>query len=583
MSDQPITRVHYYDGQYLRLQDFTDEQAYHIGMRRRHNIGGHSWGIVRGLELALEDAGNGLGPYVGPGLAVDGYGRELILVKRLKLDLTQFDLNDSEILDVWLTYGRALDSPVAPGYGDCRSPGQDPDEFDRFLENPQPVYEAADLNSDRRHHRDIPDDDVAFGPERTPPDDAEVRWPVFVGRVFRQPKSPTSLAGYTYQVDPTGRPYAGLVGEWVVAPSGVAIVQLGAEPPPYGANPPPSTGAQPPATRRFAVFVRKDPDTLRAGTAKTKPKQSSRLEIGQNGVITQGKEPQAPRLEINDQGNMTLLGHTRLNGDLTIDGGGAAEFRADKPDPAAQPAASTSRGAGTQPPPAPPPWIIYKSVGPDPAPPDGQGTTTAGGGTAPAPPPPTGGTSTPPGNATTTPADAPATTGNGGTASPPPPTPPTVYDLRVVIDDDRLLPGKPTPASQTLPDAPNRFSVGSFSKDAKKFQPVLVVSNQGVTVYGDLVVKGKIRLDEEPVAGTPTPQAQALLTSAFTTGVTSGKAPLAGLDRTPLDGLALMMQTDAGKTAIKQFLDDRQLFQPFVALLLETPVGANAILRSFVP
>ena len=36
MSNQ-IERLRYYDGEYLRSYDFTDEQAYHIEMRRRLN------------------------------------------------------------------------------------------------------------------------------------------------------------------------------------------------------------------------------------------------------------------------------------------------------------------------------------------------------------------------------------------------------------------------------------------------------------------------------------------------------------------------------------------------------------------
>ena len=67
----------------LRPQDFGDEQAYHIAMRRRHIIAHHLWGIVRGLELAVENA-----LFVQPGIAVDGYGRELILsARRPRLEL----------------------------------------------------------------------------------------------------------------------------------------------------------------------------------------------------------------------------------------------------------------------------------------------------------------------------------------------------------------------------------------------------------------------------------------------------------------------------------------------------------------
>jgi hypothetical protein len=52
--DIEITRVNYYDGQYLGPTDFTDEQAYHVAMRRRHHLAHHTWGLVRGLTLAVD-------------------------------------------------------------------------------------------------------------------------------------------------------------------------------------------------------------------------------------------------------------------------------------------------------------------------------------------------------------------------------------------------------------------------------------------------------------------------------------------------------------------------------------------------
>lgn len=157
-----------------------------------------------------------------------------------------------------------------------------------------------------------------------------------------------------------------------------------------------------------------------------------------------------------------------------------------------------------------------------------------------------------------------------------------VHDLRVVIDDDRLLAGQALPSDETLPDAPNRFSVGSFSKNTKQFQPVLVVSNQGVTVYGNLKVTGQITSLQGQVSGPLTPQAQALTTSAFLSGLTNGGAPLEGLDRTPLDALVIMLANPPGRTAIKEFLQRRGLLKPLLSLLMEMPDAINALLRSFV-
>ncbi|MFN8564815.1 MAG: hypothetical protein U0703_25050 [Anaerolineae bacterium] len=69
MPDERIMRVHYYDRQFLRAQDFTDEQAYQIAMRRRHNLSHHIWGIVRGLELEFNQPDGVF--VIKPGIAVD--------------------------------------------------------------------------------------------------------------------------------------------------------------------------------------------------------------------------------------------------------------------------------------------------------------------------------------------------------------------------------------------------------------------------------------------------------------------------------------------------------------------------------
>src|SRR4029450_10724774 len=99
MSAEATARVQYFDRQYLRTQDFVAEQAYHLAMRRRHNIGHHTWGIVTGLELVSDASGL----YVRPGFAIDGYGRELILPDRVAIDGQVF-LDKGAVLDVALVY-----------------------------------------------------------------------------------------------------------------------------------------------------------------------------------------------------------------------------------------------------------------------------------------------------------------------------------------------------------------------------------------------------------------------------------------------------------------------------------------------
>lgn len=72
-----IKRLHYFDHQFLRERDFTDEQAYHLERRRMHNELLHTWGIARGLELSA--VAGGTHATINAGVAIDGQGREIIL------------------------------------------------------------------------------------------------------------------------------------------------------------------------------------------------------------------------------------------------------------------------------------------------------------------------------------------------------------------------------------------------------------------------------------------------------------------------------------------------------------------------
>jgi hypothetical protein len=69
-------RLKYFNGQLLKQEDFTDEQAYHLSMRHRHNTGVHTPGVVAGLKV---DAASATSVVVGTGWAVDQNGREIVL------------------------------------------------------------------------------------------------------------------------------------------------------------------------------------------------------------------------------------------------------------------------------------------------------------------------------------------------------------------------------------------------------------------------------------------------------------------------------------------------------------------------
>jgi hypothetical protein len=79
-----MKRLRYFDQQFLVEADFTDEQKYHVDMRRRLTKALHSVGIAEGLTVRRTGARE---ITVDPGVAIDAQGREIVL-------------NDPEVRDV---------------------------------------------------------------------------------------------------------------------------------------------------------------------------------------------------------------------------------------------------------------------------------------------------------------------------------------------------------------------------------------------------------------------------------------------------------------------------------------------------
>jgi hypothetical protein len=119
-----IDRVHFFERQYLRAYDLEAEQLYHIEMRRRLNIGLHTWGIVAGLDLRESQTVPDIPKefYISRGMAIDAYGRELIVP--VDRPITTADLDRNRITDLGefflsIVYKRELTTPPAPGYRVC--------------------------------------------------------------------------------------------------------------------------------------------------------------------------------------------------------------------------------------------------------------------------------------------------------------------------------------------------------------------------------------------------------------------------------------------------------------------------------
>ncbi len=99
--------MRYFTGQVLSVDDLRAEQEYHRSMRYLHNRL-HGSGVVSGLDV--EVAGSDL--HVGPGLAIDAAGREIVLAERVCVDASPVTREEARNLHV--TWDEQADRPV-PG------------------------------------------------------------------------------------------------------------------------------------------------------------------------------------------------------------------------------------------------------------------------------------------------------------------------------------------------------------------------------------------------------------------------------------------------------------------------------------
>jgi hypothetical protein len=271
MDTDNIARVSYFDRQFLRTRDFVDEQAYQIAMRRRHNIAHHRWGIVEGLQIREEEGDL----FVEPGMAIDGYGRELILPERQLISIDAFAHIGSNVLDVWLAYNLIGSDPAPKGFTSCHGSNAVPNY--RWQETPSIQLTKPESSTSKTYHPEVEQDNRPdFSPIQNPPDDPRSGWPVFLGRLTKSPQNQIAI-------DQSSRLYVGLVGESIQAPSGITRIDLGTENKTYP----------------FAVFF----DTR-----------------------TADQETSQPKLAIDKAGNTEIRGDATIFGNLAISGG-AIEFR----------------------------------------------------------------------------------------------------------------------------------------------------------------------------------------------------------------------------------------------------------------
>lgn len=103
-----IKRMRYFDQQLLVLDDFTDEQAYHIAMRQRHNQLLHTPGIARGLEVNRTGVKE---VKVKQGMAINEQGQEIVLDEESEaIKLDEFASGDKILITI--RYKTVEDAPT---------------------------------------------------------------------------------------------------------------------------------------------------------------------------------------------------------------------------------------------------------------------------------------------------------------------------------------------------------------------------------------------------------------------------------------------------------------------------------------
>ncbi|MGC2302792.1 hypothetical protein [Candidatus Binatus sp.] len=122
-------RLRYFDGEYLRSGDFTDEQSYHVDMRRLLNHELHLSGIVTGLQIVQDQnsvaSTTALFYSVSPGFAIDQIGREIYVSAPYSLThlLSRAGLSTG-LSELWIVYTETQSGSPAPGYQLCDQPNQ---------------------------------------------------------------------------------------------------------------------------------------------------------------------------------------------------------------------------------------------------------------------------------------------------------------------------------------------------------------------------------------------------------------------------------------------------------------------------
>ncbi len=203
-------RVLFEDRRLLQADDLQEEQRYQLYRRWQHNLALHSWGILCGLEVTFRNPETVVRPgiTIQPGMALDGYGRELVVTSALS-DNSALDL--ALTYDVWLSYSVAT-VPLVDAVSDVANCESMPSELQRVSEEPTLLLTrtSARRSTQISEPPGVPDADLNYGPHQPPQFSPNAKWPVFLAKLeFREGQ---------WNVDSTERRYGGLIAERIEFP-----------------------------------------------------------------------------------------------------------------------------------------------------------------------------------------------------------------------------------------------------------------------------------------------------------------------------------------------------------------------------
>ncbi|WP_413935782.1 hypothetical protein [Nitrospira sp. BLG_1] len=120
MSAVFAERPTFFEGQYLGADDLQAFLKYAREYDARHLLGAHTWGIVTGIELLEGTSPTGEVEYfLTPGVAVDGYGRLLVVTMPYKLTTDLFAQQPSGTVNVWIRFEETPFSGTRAGFQSC--------------------------------------------------------------------------------------------------------------------------------------------------------------------------------------------------------------------------------------------------------------------------------------------------------------------------------------------------------------------------------------------------------------------------------------------------------------------------------